>query len=141
MNDTCSKKLIDAYPDKQTLVRLANGVLLTSRAISNQYARAPDISAMKSFDVTWHGPMTDMILRANELPFRIANAISSMSSDITAWADLDDSPDIVSPDLTVTLRSSTRNSTVFACFPFLTYWGWWRLGRDVGISPLEIACH
>ena len=75
--------------------------LKTSRAISNQYVRAPNISAMKSFDVTWDGPMTYMIVRANELAFRTAYATSSMSPEIAGSAGLDDrGPSAAAWDLT-----------------------------------------
>ena len=149
----------------------------TSSPVSSQYLKAPNASAMESFDTTWEDPMADMILMANELAFRTAHAISSMSPETASSANLDDSGPsaaawnltseqayIVSPNLTLvqrplsqytTMSGSTlvpiytthrgwiAGSTTIVCVTCIailsTYWGWWRLGRDVSMSPLEIA--
>lgn len=112
--------------------------------------------------------MADMILAANELAFRTAYTTSStapanveggVSYNLTS-----DQPYIVLPNLTSVSRTIhqtalVRDSTpltvfavhrgwlvggftvmVLACLAILpTYWGWWELGREVSMSPLEIA--
>ena len=82
----------------------------------------------------------------------------------TAWNLTSAQPYVVSPNLTFVQRLLSQYSTVsgfklapiytthggwiarstavvcFTCIAILsTYWGWWRLGRDVSMSPLEIA--
>lgn len=81
-----------------------------------------------------------------------------------AWNLTSEQPYILSPNLTFVQRPLSQDSTVsgsklvpiynthrgwvagstavvcFACLAILsTYWGWWRLGRQVSMSPLEIA--
>jgi hypothetical protein len=149
----------------------------TTSPVSSQYLRAPNATAIESVDVTWDNPMADMILMANELAFRTAHAISSVSPDAFRSAGLDEvgpsadawnltteQPYILSPNLTLVQRPVSQHCTVsgsslvpiytthrgwvagsiaivcFTCLAILsTYWGWWRLGREVSMSPLEIA--
>lgn len=149
----------------------------TTSPVSSQYLRAPNASAIESFDITWGDPMEDMILMANEPAFRTAHAISDMSPDTVRSASLDETgsstdvwnptseqPYILSRNLTFVQRTLSQHSSIsgfklvpiynthrgwvagstavvcLACLAILsTYWGWWRLGREVSMSPLEIA--
>lgn len=137
--------------------------------MSSQYLRAASVSDMETTNIEFDDPMVDIILVANELAFRTAYTASNTLSEDTMYEInqfnlTSEQPYIISPNLTLvnrTLhqRSLVRDSSlqtvydvqngwltggsavmVLACLAILpTYWGWWHLGREVSMSPLEIA--
>lgn len=148
----------------------------TTAASSSQYLRAPNASALSTYDVTWDDPMADMILMANELAFRTAVTTSTLApggvsilatlhhSKADWWNLTSEQPYVISPNLTSVQRAVEQTALVTASMPVAvyvthrgwlaggftvmcvaclaiapTYWGWWRLGRKVSMSPLEIA--
>lgn len=101
---------------------------------------------------------------SNESPDVVGLAGMDSESSATGWNLTSPQPYVTSPNLTLVARPLSQDRIVseanlvpiytthhgwvaastavvcFACLAILaTYWGWWRLGRDVSMSPLEIA--
>lgn len=137
-----------------------------SNPVSSQYLVAKTYGEADSYNLTFDDPMSDMILMANELAFRTAYTFSTSQATVDSLGlnMTQKQYYIVSPNLTDIHRSTTQEATVrdsslqtvyathrgwlaggfvvmvLACLAILpTYWGWWNLGREVSMSPLEIA--
>jgi hypothetical protein len=136
--------------------------------VSSQYLKSAStaIKDILSASITFDDPTGDMLLMANELAFRLAYKTTNMSfADITGIpSPWDGQSFITSPNLSSIPRRKDQQveiheqtiQTVYAiyygwltggCLVILvaslailpTYWGWWELGREVSMSPLEIG--
>jgi hypothetical protein len=95
-------------------------------------------SSVGTCAMTWSDPIPDILSAASELMFR--SALSVSNSTTTQNADTQIST------ITVYYSSNYRYLAAALIVVFLDvvlifplFWGWWRLGRDVSLSPLEIA--
>jgi hypothetical protein len=140
----------------------------TDSTTASMYLHIRNASSLQTADVTWTDPTDDMISKLTELIFRLAvttsnQGVSSPISGKTADpAGRDERvlvPNLAASNRTVEQQASVSmvyDDTVYsvqyrwltAAFAlismttfsiFLTYWGWWILGRPVSLDPLETA--
>ena len=87
----------------------------------------------------WLDPTQDILMSARELIFRLAlqGNNTAVVSQLVYLTQEDTEVVYTSEPLFVGLALMLIGLTVFAVVPL--FWHWWCLGRDVSLSPIEIA--
>jgi hypothetical protein len=111
-------------------------------ALANQFM-AGDIQALASYDAYWTDPTEYMLNQLRQITFRMALqaakdiATSSNATQTAAYIGSNTQTIFSTNYYLVAAAAALNILAVVAILP--TYYGWWALGRECSLSPLEIA--
>lgn len=119
-------------------------VVQFSGLMSNQYLKAtPDGSYPSPVYMSWNDPMDDMINTIREIAFRTAlyaassNQTLANSTQTVSFLGAENQTIYVTDYRYLMLGAVVSLLGIIAVVP--TFWGWWENGREVSMSPLEVA--
>jgi hypothetical protein len=119
-------------------------VVQFSGLMSNQYLKAsPDGSYPSAVNMSWHDPMDDMINIMREIAFRTAlhaaadNRTLANSTQTVPFSGAENQTIYVTDYRFLILGVAISLLGILAVVP--TFWGCWEDGREVSMSPLEVA--
>ena len=112
--------------------------------MANQYLIAGPYSAYPSpVDMSWNDPMDDMINTMREIAFRTAlravadNQTLANSTQNVTYSGVANQTIYVTDYKFLYLGAVVSLFGILAAIP--TFWGWWEDGREVSMSPIEVA--
>ncbi|KAL8665656.1 MAG: hypothetical protein Q9168_007658 [Polycauliona sp. 1 TL-2023] len=131
--------LSDAYQSK---VRMNFGgigfQIFNEGALSNRYVNAADKLQYLNCSLSFRDPMDDIIADIRELMFRTAIASAETNDEQRVIAhESYETPVYASSYRFLALAALVSLLGWFATIPLFI--GWWHLGRDVSLSPIETA--
>ncbi|KAI9729176.1 MAG: hypothetical protein M1834_007083 [Cirrosporium novae-zelandiae] len=102
-----------------------------------------EFSTFYAYNMTWRDPMDDMVNAMRQIAFRTAlraaadNLTLENSTQVTEYQGNEMFTGYSSDYTYIALAVIVTLLGVIAIMP--TYWGWWELGRETSMSPVEIA--
>ena len=119
-------------------------VVQFSGLMANQYLKAGSGGAYPAaLDMSWNDPMDDMINIMRQIAFRTAlhaaadNPLLANATQTTRYTGAKKQTIYVTDYRFLVFGAIVSLLGIFAVMP--TLWGWWEDGREVSLSPLEVA--